>query len=136
MKRRHHESQAQQALIAWMGYEQKKYPELAYLYSIPNDIRTTPRRAAIAKAMGMKAGVPDLCLPAPRGPWHGLYIEMKHGKNKPSPDQKDFLRYLSSVGYATRVCYSAQAASDEILAYLKLPKPPTQSHAGTAPIPA
>ena len=120
---RHYEAQAQAALITWMGYETRKHPELAYLYSIPNDIRTTPRRAARAKAMGMKAGVPDLCLPVPRGIWHGLYIEMKHGTNKATPAQEDFLRFLGRVGYATCVCYSAQIARDKILTYLNLPKP-------------
>lgn len=117
---RHLEFKSQCALIQWLGYEQKKYPELAYLYAIPNDIRTTPQRAARAKAMGMRSGVPDLCLPVPRGLFHGLYIEMKSIDGQPSPSQRDFLQFLGSVGYATAVCRSAPEARDKVLHYLNL----------------
>ena len=117
---RHLEFKSQCALIQWLSYEHRKYPELAYLYAIPNDIRTTPQRAARAKAMGMKSGVPDLCLPVPRGPWHGMYIEMKSLDGQPSPAQRDFLTFLGNVGYATCVCRSAPEARDNILRYLNL----------------
>lgn len=126
MKRRppqHLEFKNQCALIQWLSYEHKKYPDLAYLYAIPNDIRTTPQRAARAKAMGMRAGTPDLCLPTPRGPYHGLYVEMKSLEGQPTPAQRDFLDFLRRVGYAAIICRTAAEARDKILGYLNLPKP-------------
>ena len=51
------------------------------------DIRT----AANLKKEGVKRGVPDICLPVSRGKYHGLYIEMKAGKNKPSKEQKEWI---------------------------------------------
>ena len=38
--------------------------------------------------MGVKAGVPDLCLPVPMNGYAGLYIEMKYGSNKPTAQKR------------------------------------------------
>jgi len=76
------ESDHQIALFQWVSYQLKRYPELELLYHIPNGgyrYKTTARRL---KAEGVKAGVPDICLPVPRGGYHGLYIEMKAGKKQ------------------------------------------------------
>lgn len=128
---RHLEFQMQCAVIQWLAYEQKRHPELAYLYSVPSDIRTTPARAGRAKASGMKAGVPDLVLPVPRGGYFGFYIELKTEAGRVTPAQEDFLRFLRSVGYATGVYRSAPEARDKILAYLKLPVTPMPITGGT-----
>ena len=115
---KHPEADEQMALIQWLKFDEKKYPELKYLYAIPNDIRTTPQRAMRAKKMGMRAGVPDLCLPVPRRGCHGLYIEMKSKKGRLSTAQKDFLGFVGSAGYKIMVCYSAEQARKAILDYL------------------
>ena len=67
-----------------------------------------------------EAGVPDLCLPVARGGYHGLYIEMKAGKNKPTEKQLWWIENLKKQGYAVSVCWGFEAARMELEKYLKL----------------
>lgn len=81
-----------------------------YLFHIPNGGSRNPIEARNLKYQGVKAGVPDLFYPVPNKKYHGLFIEMKFGKNKPTKPQKEWLEYLNSVGYLAVVCYSADEA--------------------------
>ena len=50
------------------------------------------RRVSIGVAVQMKragyvAGYPDMCIEEPRGPWHGMRVELKVGQ-VPSPAQR------------------------------------------------
>ena len=38
--------------------------------------------------------MPDLFLPVGRGSYHGLFIELKYGKNKPTEKQTEWLKSL------------------------------------------
>lgn len=80
----------------------------------------TGLEAANLKRQGVKAGVPDLCLPVTRGRYHGLYIEMKYGKNKTSEEQNKWLDALAWQGYAVAVCYGWEKAQELIVKYLSL----------------
>ena len=71
------------------------------------------------KKEGVKAGVPDIGLPVPRGAYHGLYIELKVGKNKTSLKQKEWISMLKEQGYFVEVCYGWIAAKEVIENYLK-----------------
>ena len=113
------EAQEQIALIQWANLQSGKYPELALLYHIPNGGSRHPAEAARLKQQGVKAGVPDLCLPVARGGYNGLYIELKTGRNKPTSLQKEWLSWLNQQGYRAVVCWGWQAAKDEIMAYLE-----------------
>ena len=75
----------------------------------------------ILKAAGLKSGVPDICLPVAMGGFHGLYIELKFGKNKTTKSQDDYIGLLKAQGYKTAVCYGAEEAREEILDYLTEP---------------
>ena len=66
------ESVEQQSLFRWAAYQSGKYPELKLLYHVPNGGSRNKAEAGRFKAEGVKAGVPDLCLPVPRGEFHGL----------------------------------------------------------------
>ena len=74
------EDQEQIALINWARMQEKKYPELRLLFHIPNGGSRGKAEAGRFRAMGVRAGVPDLCLPVPRGGKHGLFVEMKRTK--------------------------------------------------------
>ena len=79
------------------------------------------RNKAVAiklKAEGVLRGIPDTFLPLPRGGYSGLYIEFKHGTNKTSPEQKEFLAYADSVGYKTGVAYSVDQALEILDDYM------------------
>lgn len=127
------EFQTQCTLIQWLAYEEKNHPEIRWLYAIPNGGKRHKAIAGQMKAMGVKAGVWDLCLPVPRGRYHGLYIEMKTMDGELTPAQRDFGMFLDGVGYATRVCRTAPEARDKILAYLNLPKPEEKTDARIRP---
>ena len=115
-----HEANEQEALFNWAAYSRGTYPELDLLYHIPNGGSRNSMEAANLKRQGVKAGVPDLCLPVARGTFHGLYIEMKYGKNKTSPLQDGWIGRLRKQHYAVFVCYGWQQAAEVIKKYLNL----------------
>lgn len=95
----------------------------------PNGGNRTARTGALMKSMGAKAGVPDVLIFTPfidpgedecdrhlndiRGNWiTGLAIELKVGKNKPTPAQLKRHEDLRSCGWRVEVCYSTQEVLD------------------------
>ena len=110
------EADEQATLFMWASY----IPELEFMYAVPNGGSRHPAEAANLKRQGVKSGVPDICLPLPRGEYHGLYIEMKVGKNKTSDNQNRWLAYLQKAGYAAYVCYGFDEARKVISEYVKL----------------
>lgn len=115
-----HEANEQEALFRWAAFVRGRFPEIDLLYHIPNGGSRNRLEAANLKRQGVKAGVPDLCLPVARGGFHGLYIEMKYGKNKPSENQKQWLSDLRKQGYAAEVCYGWEQATEMITKYLEM----------------
>ncbi len=91
---------------------------LRWLHAIPNGGARDIRTGVKLKAQGVKRGIADLYLPLPVGKWHGMYLEMKSGKNKLTPEQAEFLEYARSKGYFTAVCYSAEEAYQALMDYL------------------
>lgn len=87
------EAQEQCKLIKWADkcVQMKIHPELSMLYAVPNGGKRDRIEAAHLKLQGVKAGVPDLCLAVPKGKYHGLYIELKVGRNKTSEHQDKWL---------------------------------------------
>lgn len=116
--RKRSEATEQETLIQWCGWQQGKYPELKLVYHIPNGGSRNTLEAANLKRQGIKAGVPDLCLPVARNGFHGLYIEMKYGRNKTTDNQNEWLEALEEQGYFTAVCYGAEEAEKVLLKYL------------------
>lgn len=98
-----------------------KYPELEYLFAIPNGGQRNRATAGKLKAEGVKPGVSDLFLPVPRGRFHGLWIEMKYGMNKPTAEQLAWMDAMRRFGYRCEVCWSADEAWTVIEEYLMDP---------------
>lgn len=114
------ESQEQQWLMAWVKLESARRPELQLLYHIPNEGRRSRATGARMRAEGLKKGVPDLCLPVPRGGYHGLYIELKRRKGgRVSDDQRGWIEALARMGYRAEICQGWQAAAEMIGKYLE-----------------
>lgn len=105
------ESGHQEALFSWAAYRTGLMPELQYMYHVPNGGKRDAATAVALKRQGVKAGVPDIMLPAARAGYHGLYIELKAGKNTTTKKQKEWLEYLRQQGYYTAVCYGWQPAA-------------------------
>ena len=112
------ESGHQEALFEWAKYQLWHMPELEYMFHVPNGGKREKATAVALKRQGVKAGVPDIVLPVPRDGYHGLCIELKAGKNKPTQNQKRWLKFLQEQGYYTAVCYGWQEAAKIIETYL------------------
>jgi hypothetical protein len=114
------EDEEQISLIEWAELMGRTYPDLEWLHHIPNGGSRNKAEAARFKAKGVKAGVPDLFLPVPRGGYHGLYIELKrrgeHGTTRDS--QKKWIAGLNKLGYVALVCRGWEEAANEIVEYL------------------
>lgn len=114
------EDEEQAAVIAWAGAHEHRWSELALLFHVPNGGQRGKATAARFVAQGVKPGVPDICLPVPRGRCHGLWIEMKRRKGSGlKPQQATWLERLNAHGYRAVVCRGADAAIVEITAYLE-----------------
>lgn len=123
--RRYLEHEQQALLFNWAILASSRYPELRLLHAIPNWAGVKgPREGAMRKRDGVKAGVPDVHLPVARGPYIGLWIEMKPPpalagqKRLPTPDQKVWMAALREAGHRVEVCYSTQEARAVIEEYL------------------
>lgn len=116
------ELQHQQAVIKWSQQPsiRNKYPELKLMYHVPNERNCTPAQGKQLKLAGVRSGVPDLCLPSPRGRYHALYIEMKTEIGRTSPEQDWWIEQLIRQGYAVEVCHGWQSATRVLEWYLSL----------------
>ena len=112
------EHDQQVALFQWADANLYRYPVLQWMFAIPNGGHRHVTVARKMKAEGVKAGVLDVCLPHAAKGFHGLYIEMKVGANKPTEEQRKYIEYLRGAGYCVRLCYSAKEATKAIEEYL------------------
>jgi hypothetical protein len=108
-------------LMRWVRLSSGRYPELARIYHIPNGGDRHRAVAAKMKAEGVRKGVLDYCLPVARGGYHGLYIELKAGKGRPTAEQRDEVAMLTAAGYRAEVCTGWQACADLLAEYLEQP---------------
>ncbi len=114
----------QAALFCWAGQKTDIWPELAWMYAIPNGGMRDRVTAARLKAEGLKSGISDVCLPTAKRGYHGLYLEMKKpgsaGKaaGKESKEQKEFGAFVQSGGYYYACCHDWETAAKLIAWYL------------------
>lgn len=120
------ESGHQEAIFSWCDYNKGRYPELELLYHVPNGGKRDAATARALKRQGVKAGVPDLVLPVPRGVFPGLYIELKAPGGKLEQSQIDYLQAVERQGYLALVCVGWQAAVQALSEYLEEKKPGAQ----------
>ena len=110
----------QVALVNWSMRNEKKYPSLKWLHCIPNGGARNIQVARKLKLEGVKKGVSDLFLPTSRGGYHGLYIELKAGNNKPTKDQLEFIDDMNTEGYKAVWVTGWENARDVIVEYLEM----------------
>jgi hypothetical protein len=76
------------------------------LHHSPNGGKRNAIEAAKFKAMGVRAGFPDLILCIARHGYHGLFIELKTTKGRQSENQKYYEYLLEEQGYRYEVVRS------------------------------
>lgn len=113
------EHDEQVALFQWAAANEEEHEELKLLFAVPNGGYRPMATAAQLKAEGVRAGVPDVCLPVARGRFHSLWIEMKRKPNTTSDAQRAWLDALRRYGHCAVVCWSANEAINSIISYLE-----------------
>lgn len=121
----------QAVLFQWAALAKCKYPELAWLYAVPNGGLRSKAVAGKLKAQGVKSGVPDIQLDVARQGFHGLRIELKVPEVKAVPgitkrkapgrtsvEQDAWLEQLRSQGYRAEVAYGWSDAMEILVDYL------------------
>lgn len=115
------EATEQVALFRWAAYAAGKHPELRLLFAIPNGGSRDLREAHNLRMQGVRAGVPDMCLPVPRGGFAALYIELKRQKGgRVSDEQRGWIEALNRAGNRAIVCRGFDEARTEIENYLNM----------------
>jgi hypothetical protein len=124
------EAHIQMAFISWCDENAARYPVLGLIYHIPNGEAREKRlnkqgkwyspSGVKLKRMGARAAMPDLHLPAPRGVWASLYLEVKRKGGKPTPDQVSMHASLRAERNRVAVCDSLDSLKDEMCYYLDL----------------
>lgn len=107
------EDEEQKALVQWLRLNDILF------YHIPNGGYRSKSEAARFQALGVQAGVPDICIPMPQKGYAGLYIELKRRKGgKLSDAQKRWLILLESCNYLAVVAYGWDEARNYVEEYL------------------
>ena len=99
--------------LDYMGYD---------FFAIPNGGLRNVKVASKLKAEGVRSGVADLFICKSNGLQHGLFIEVKYGKNKQSETQLEFERVAKKHGYEYKLVYSL----DQLMEVLKTYESPIQ----------
>ena len=94
-----------------------------YAFHIGNERKCTPQQGSILKRSGVKAGVWDNFIAIPRNNYHGLFVELKAGKNKLSDKQITFGDAVGMQMYKCVVAWSYEDARRAIEDYLAIEKP-------------
>lgn len=89
-------------------------------FHIANERKCHPAQGAILKKMGTKPGVSDIAIMRAKNGFHGLFIEVKVGKGKPTPLQLEFLETMGREGYLACVRYGADEVIKTIENYLMM----------------
>lgn len=109
------EEQDQIKLAVWL--DKNKLP----FYAIPNGGKRNFFEAVKLKRCGVKAGIPDICLPLPnRKGYHGLYIELKRvSGGRVSDEQLAWQELLRKNGYCAEIAYGLEEAKKIVSNYFE-----------------
>jgi hypothetical protein len=118
------ETQEHCALMDWI----RMHPNIhKYTIHIANErylnVQSNPELWAVGsklKKMGVKKGVSDFFFACPKGEYHGLWLELKAGKNKATKEQQDFINLMTSVGYLAVCVTGCDTAISFIKEYFSL----------------
>lgn len=131
---RRHEQQLQIAILKWwsMAHRGLGVADERVLFHVPNGGKRSRVEGAIFKAMGVRAGIPDLLLLVPLRSTEsqsnyaacGLAIELKApGRKSATTDSQDEMHQLfCAAGWYVCVCDSFDSAITNITNYLLLCK--------------
>lgn len=108
------EEEIHRACVRWADAQAGAMTELRALFHVPNGGKMPYGAAGKLKGMGLRKGVPDLCLPVvkpiledgERRSAGGLWIELKSKKGRLRDSQKAWRDRLLQYGHAWALCRS------------------------------
>lgn len=109
------EHQHQKAFFEILRLNERTHPELRFIFAVPNGGRRDKAAAGKLWAEGVRAGVPDICIPIGRKGHFGAFIENKSASGKTTPAQAEFALHLTRANYAFKTCRSV----DEQVAFVE-----------------
>jgi hypothetical protein len=115
------ETSEQIALFDWIDRVTPREPRLALAFHVPNGEYRTKGAAGRLKAMGVRAGVPDVLLPVASRGYIGLAIELKVPGGRATSDQLTWLGRLTAAGWYAAPYVGWTAAALAICWYLDRP---------------
>lgn len=117
------EHDIQASFFSWIDLHKAKYPVLNYFFAIPNGTNKSPAARAKFKKEGLRAGVPDVCLPVPSmdGKYIGLWFEFKSAGGKASYDQEIWIKNLREVTHRVEVIRDWTDAANIAIEHCDLP---------------
>lgn len=99
----------QRSFVEWVRLVHK-----VRILAIPNGGRRGRLEAMRLVAEGVSKGVPDLFIPE----WL-LWVEMKTTTGRTSPDQRDWIAHLNSIGHTAIVAHGFDDAKAQVGEFLK-----------------
>ena len=115
------EHQEQVAFFQWLELQHPTVYLMAA--AVPNGSHKSQAAAGRFKAEGLKAGYPDILVDFPRGPYHGLRIEMKRRRkslSKVSDEQMEWGLRLREQGFYWSLAYGCDEAIEITNTYLAM----------------
>jgi hypothetical protein len=109
VRRRHPEDDLQRQVMAFLDVA---LPAEAVAFAVPNGGKRHAREAARMKGLGVKAGVPDLCV-VYRG--RAAFLELKAKRGVMSPAQKAMQKRLIYAGADVCLCKSVAEVEASLL---------------------
>jgi hypothetical protein len=119
------EHQIQSEYFKILAWNESKFPELKYIFAIPNGGKRSIGVAVKMKREGVKRGVPDIFVPIPKMDnllciISGKWLETKTDIGKQSKEQKEYQKFLLDKGYNYALCRSVMNYSTKQKTIYKL----------------
>ena len=90
------EDKLQRAII---NYLDMQYPDAIFTHPM-NEGKRSKFEQYKMKYLGAKPGIPDLLIFTPNNVFSGLAVELKYKYNKPTDNQKKWLKWLENCNWA------------------------------------
>lgn len=113
---RHIESHHQIAYFEWLLRKHKDVYEMTTANAAGG--KRNKREAHRLRCEGVKPSWPDILVAWPTKAHHGLFIELKAPKGRPTKLQIEKIKHLNAKGYCAGVCYGVDEAIEATHNYL------------------
>lgn len=116
------EGNIQKEVFDWIRLNEEEYPVLKVVFHTPNSFFGTGFGIIMwLKQLGMRKGVYDIIIPVAKNGYSSMWIEIKKGKGKLTPEQlmfKDLITQYSNYPTKFEVFYDSESCIQCIKEYL------------------